>query len=868
MLALTLSGGPLLAASREDRAYRAAVLTFHDKLYSAAEAELTQFLQTYRKSTNAPAAVLLLAQSEYYLKNYAAAGNRLADPVNLASAKAAGLGDQYDYWRAEAQFAAGDFGGAAETFAAVGEDYPASPLVLPALVDAAAAFGKNDNWPRADDLLASTNGLFQRRARLEPANEQVVNGRLLQAESKCAQQDFAGAVQVLGLVNPATLAPEPAWKRALLLYRANLGSKNLDGALAVATNLVQIARLGAGDRWATNLAESVACRAEALQAMGRLPEAAEVWQENLGANVPAEQQRRAILKVADLAVAENLSDAEARLENFLAQYPDSPAGGVARLRLGELQLQAFIGDSTATDELAHARSNLDEIIKAEPGGPLAGGADLDRGWCDWLEATKGDSTASAAKFAESLTNFQAAATVLPRGSEDLAVACFKTGDAQFALADYAKAINSYRAVLTDFSGQTNVARSLGDRALYQILRAQLELHDTNGMDDSMSQLLGSFSASGETANGLLLAGQGFSDFGDPARARALFERFGQERPTSRLMPQVLFALARTYGRERNWPATVTNCEAWLRSYPNDETNKPQVEYFRDWAVGLGGDEARAFGLFTNFVTRYTTNADLTPLARWWVADYYFRQGTNFLDAEREYQHIFQDFPNNPDKRLTGQAQLMAARVAMVRSQYPQAINYLTPLIGNTNAPGDLRDKAKLAYSEALQGMTSETNTVSLLEATQVLAQLYFEAPTNKVGPLAWCETGDCDLKLGALDAATNAFAQVLTAPSADVELRCRARVGWGVALEKKADGLGPESQRALLTLALENYHEVIYTQDRFSDPFWMKKAALQALPLMPLVGEANVKDFIDRLEHWLPQLTDILEKKRAAALKE
>src|ERR1039457_7186517 len=126
--ALVLGGGQLFAATREERAYAAALAAFNDKFYDRAEAGLTQFLQTYRRSTNAPTAVLLLAQSEFYLGKYSAAINRLADAGNLAKAKAAGLGDRYVYWRAEAQFAGGDFSGAAQTFVSLMDNFPDSVL--------------------------------------------------------------------------------------------------------------------------------------------------------------------------------------------------------------------------------------------------------------------------------------------------------------------------------------------------------------------------------------------------------------------------------------------------------------------------------------------------------------------------------------------------------------------------------------------------------------------------------------------------------------------------------------------------------------------------------------------------------------------
>src|ERR1017187_7888966 len=107
-LLLVLGGGQLFAASREERAYAAAVAAFNGKFYDLAASSLTQFLQSYRKSTNAPMAVLLLAQAEFHLGRYPAAVQQLSDPVNLARAKSAGLADGYVYWRAEAQFASGD----------------------------------------------------------------------------------------------------------------------------------------------------------------------------------------------------------------------------------------------------------------------------------------------------------------------------------------------------------------------------------------------------------------------------------------------------------------------------------------------------------------------------------------------------------------------------------------------------------------------------------------------------------------------------------------------------------------------------------------------------------------------------------------
>src|SRR5208282_6172380 len=125
--------------------------------------------------------------------------------------------------------------------------------------------------------------------------------------------------------------------------------------------------------------------------------------------------------------------------------------------------------------------------------PLTGKAYLDRGWCLWL----------AALAPESFAAFQAAAQRLPP-SEDLAVARFKMGDALFAQQDFTNALENYRAVVDDFTDFPAVMQSLGNRALYQSLRACMELTNTAGAEDTMGRILKLYPLSEETGNSLLL----------------------------------------------------------------------------------------------------------------------------------------------------------------------------------------------------------------------------------------------------------------------------------------------------------------------------------------------------------------------------
>ena len=337
VFALVLGGESIFAATtREDRAYAAGVLAFQDEAWNRAETEFALFVQRFPKSASAPSAVLLQAQAK--IKQ-----GKLAEAISLLAAHkstAGSLADQYEYWTAEAQYQSGAFPGAAETFSSLATKFPASPLSLKAVVEAAAALAQIPDWPQVDELLDNLDGVFQRAAKRDPAGETVVNGRMLQAESKCGQRNFAAAIGILKLMKPAKLKPEQDWQRVHLLYRANLGLGDFEAALATTTNLFQLARHSQGGVAATNLAESVACRADVLEKMGRRDEAIATWQQNLSDATPAGQQQQAVLKLAGLAAQNNLSDEEASLEKYLTQFPaGSPVAQLVLLNPRRIALE-------------------------------------------------------------------------------------------------------------------------------------------------------------------------------------------------------------------------------------------------------------------------------------------------------------------------------------------------------------------------------------------------------------------------------------------------------------------------------------------------------------------------------------------------
>jgi TolA-binding protein len=848
--AFTLSIDPVFAASgRENRAYAAAVGAFNDGMYSRAETEFAQFVEKYPESTHVAEAVLLQAQAEFKLGKFAEAINRLKEGRGAAGDRA----DEYVYWIGSVQLQSRDFTGAAETFISLAQTYPKSRLRLRAVVEAAGALTEVRQWSQVVELLQEPNGVFQQARAMDAGGELVARGELLLAQGRFALGDFAGAASVLQAMNLQTLQPELDWQRVYLLCQARLAAGETNAALAATTNLLQVGRLQKDDALR---AESMALRADVLEKMGRIEDAQAAYRENLVTNAPLARQRQAVLKIAELAVGQNqFSNAMPVLENYLAQFPGSAAADTVLLTLGELHLKSYVAQPADTNQLAAARGRFEQFINTQTNSPLMGLACLDRGWCDWLADQK----------PESFDDFKAAAQTIAAlnqpPSVDLLVAWFKMGDAQFAQKDYAGALINYRAVLDGLKISPDAGASLADPALYQILRASLEMGDAAGASNAFAQIYQKNPVGGLVQSSSLLYGESMAS---PADARAVYEKLSSQLSGSPLRAQVALAVARTYEREQNWPAAVTNYEDWLIDFPTNAL-RPQVSYALAQANFQAGNETNAFLLFTNFVTQFHTN-ELAPLAQWWVADYFFRQ-PDYANAERNYKFVFENWPASP---LAYQAKMMAGRAAVARLGYAAAIrDYFIKLEQDTNCPIELRLQATFAHGTALMlSDPADTNQplANFQLATNLFAQICELYPTNELGVLAWNEIGKCALQLSAFDQATNAYAQVVDSTYAGISARSQAQVGLGIVLEKMAAQAPDEERRGLYDQALENYLAVWDSRFETNDPLWVKKAGLQILPLAGQLGAADLNKFIDDLEGLFPQLRESLEKKRVTLL--
>jgi TolA-binding protein len=447
------------------------------------------------------------------------------------------------------------------------------------------------------------------------------------------------------------------------------------------------------------------------------------------------------------------------------------------------------------------------------------------------------------RYAESGAAFKAAAEGLPP-SENQAVARFKLADAQFAQKDFGGALTNYGAVLALASNWPPVSAALKTPALYQSLRASLELTNLLAAEVAMSGILTADPHSAEADAGVLLVAQAWAEAREPAKAQQLFREFGKAFPDSALRAEVDLLVAHLAEQQSDWTNAVVAYDEWLTRFPTNSPLRAQAEFARALVEARAGNETNALARLTNFVAQFPTNA-LAARAQYWVADHYFNQ-LQFQPAETSYKLLFQTWPQSD---LALEALMMAGRAAMAWSAYGNACEYFTNLTSHPNTN-------KLANLEEARRVFSR------------IAQLY---PTNQQTALAWGEIGNCSLQLAAEDGsyylvASNAYQQAIASPFASVAARSQAKVGLGITLEKMAELKPAGEKAALLILARDNYLDVALENEVATDLFWQKEAGKKALKVMEALEDwCAVEKLCVQLQDWLPWARVSLEATRERA---
>ncbi len=838
-LAFIMAGaGVAEAASQaETRDYDAVAIDFNLKQWARAEAEAAKFIANpkYTNSENFAKVVLIQAEAQYNQKKCL----EMVDLLTTQQHRAGSLGDDFVYWLGQAYDCASNCADAANAFARLTRDFPASRFRAEAMFREAEARSQLQDWGRVNDILGKPDGAFQQMAKTNATNEWVARGWLLLGEVQAKQNNFSGAEATLKNIPVLKANPELEWQRLYLLCDAQLLAGHKDDARQTSDGLILAARTKAES------GRSMELQGRILEELEQLPEAVKVYlQISQSDGMPAEQRRNAFLKAVDLTMSQQnkIDEAGQMLDDYFAAHPDLDEKGLETLTRGELRLRKYFltrhdassAAGTSTN-LALAEAAFTNII-AGTNTEYIGKAQLNLGWCLWEEK----------KYPESLTAFSTAVQRLPF-SLDQAVARFKVGDVSYQLGDYAKAASNYNAIIDQYGVLTAVRNELFERALYQLVRAGLEQTNLNLASGALRRILDWFPDGLMGQPSMLLVGQGWSSQGNQTEARKVFEDFIKHFPQSYLLPEVRLAIARTYEAERDWPAALSELDAWVKAYPNSATLS-RAEFTRAQVNYEAGRETNAFMLLTNFVLRFPSD-ELALKAQYWIGDYYWRQ-EDFVSAETKYQEVYKN-TNWAGSRLQYEALMMAGRAAMKRENYGEAIGYFTnPLFKSTNCPLELRLQASFAAGDAKMATAvtaSATNFPAYQEAIENYYQPILDNSSNSpIAALTWGRMGDCYRLLAASDSgqlkrATNAYQQVMNSPLADISARSMAECGLAMALTNMARLKPVGTQLEGLTEALGHYLNVAEGKNRRdgeqADPYWIKEAGKAAGSLDEELGE-------------------------------
>jgi TolA-binding protein len=853
----------VLAATEETRAFNAAAMALQDGLYRQAERDFGDFAQKYPTSPRLPEAILGQAEARLKQSNYDGAIDLLSRFQNQAGKWA----DTNCFWLGEAYFQKQDFRAAAEMFAKLARDFPASYWRLEAVLREAAARAKVAEWSNVVQVLQQTNSAFQAAVGRHVTNDLVAQGYLLLGEAHLAQQHCEGALAALQRLAGFPLPSALDWQRQYLLGRILLADGHTQEALRSTTNLMALA-VASGQR--SFQAETAAFQAGLLENLGRTDEAIAAYQNNLVEGTPLDRQKQANLKIAHLFLLQGrISEAAQRVEEILSRFPKEPASELGLLTLGELRLRQHQAGTASSppvsaetnapakaDYLEQALVALQNFTNQFPQSPLLGRAEYYLGWCFWLQTNVPASQAA----------FQAAVRLLPK-SADQANAYFKLADAQLAQTNLAGAIANYQAVVEGFPGLDEVQTNLVEPALYQMVRASLATNDLAIATNAVDRILARFPNGFYTEPALLSTGLRIGS-NSPAGARQLFSDFAARAPEAPLLPEVELAIARTYEQEEKWPEAIDCYERWLQVFTN-APDQAQAEFARAWANSLAGRDTNALTLFTNFVARYPTS-ELAPYAQSWVADYYLRMSKTW-EAEQVYQLIFRN-TNWAGSPVAYRAKLMAGQAAAAHYSWKDATNYFTMLTSDPKCPPDLWLSAMFGYGDTLMRYdVPETNRPALLQtAAAIFGKICDAAPTNQIAALAWGEMAQCLLQYAKdqqdFEAVSNAFQRAILTPGADVKARSIAKVGLGTTLEKMAAQKTGAERENLLQLACTQYTDVAYGDHEFlregeqQDLFWTRKALREAARLLELLNQPDAaRNLLSRAQKMFPS-PDIADK--------
>lgn len=805
----------------------------------AAEAFHT-FVEEHPDAQRTPLAVLLEAQAHFRMGNYRAVRRLLWNHLWQAGKWA----DEYYYWQGEAYFRLGQFKQAAQRYHWLTEHFPDSRLAFEAAYNEALAHHRLGSYREVIRLLQDPEEPFLKIGTSSDDTEFLIRGRLLLAEAYWSIQRYRLALATLNGIGHQGLSPKQEWEATYLRSRVQLAQHNEEKAVALAEKLLQkaqaIERRGLEE-------EALALQGTIFKRFGHTDKAISAYAILTTQATDTTHRRHALISLVDLRLRQGkISNAAKTLDRFLRGKSKGSKGSdkskaaftdLLHLALGELYLRQYYQSHPPSKRdrslVTKAESEFEHYLDELGGTQLAGKAHLGLGWCRW---ERGEYQKSQAAFAAAVKDLGP--------STPKAIARVKLADTLFLEGQFDEAISQYDSV-TGTDSKFIASYPAEDRAIHQIIRAQLAAGDVGAAGRRAKRALNIASDSDYNDDNLLLVAQAWNRKDRPKQARNWLQKLLDLFSKSQLTPEAEVALARSYVESGNWERAIEQYDAWVEDYP-EHSLLPRVRFDRAWVYYQSGKPSQALKLFQAFLHDYPDHSQ-SPKAQFWIADYHLRNGHN-EQAEAGFQRLYQN-TNWPPSEIKHRARLMAGKAAVARQGYNDAMDYFRWLVKNgppknpqSNISTNLVAKAYFALGDTLVKAPPEGGSRNKLtgyeEAILAFQGIRRNFPDHRLVASALTRIGDCHLQLASktpsrYKQAIRNYRKALSFSSADITTRSHAEVGLGQALEKQATQTRKgKAKQQQIKEARDHYLNVFYganlAKDEKGSPFWVHKSGLEA----------------------------------------
>ena len=750
-----------------------------DGLYEQAERQIWEALSVERTPAEKTDLTILLVRALTGRKNFEHAITLCDESQELL------LQDAFRYWKANAQFEAGQISAAFQTL----ENFPPkSPYLSAALrLQGRAAVSNGD--------LKIAESIFSRFDKQFPAHENAAQNLL----------DLAHVCRERGRGKSAQKALDNLLERFPDTVEADTGRMMLaheliaDGKSKAQKQAAELLRqLGSTESAHPRMRIAAWVELSGIeQAAGRTEAAiealrtAETFTEETVLRIRQQAARATLLfEKGDTEEALALFDAAARIA------PDQETAAAVLIQKAEALLEY--------KQFSKAETAFQSCLNVTEQTPIQRRALSGKGWSLWHQN----------RFEEAAAYFEKAVSKCS-SADELITAYIKAGDARLKAKQFDKAHDNYRK-----ASETDLHHPLAPQAAYQSAIALLSNGNTDKAFRYFQTVESSFPESEFARQAALKRADILQRKGNLEGALEEHIYIAEQYTNAALRAASIHQQGLILFELNRYEDALSAFDSLLKAYPESE-EAPQAFYMRGFCRYLQGHVEEALDILRLFIEKYP-DSNWTPEVLFLLSENAYNQG-DYPQAHESFLQITEHFPQN---ELADDALFWAGNALLKQDNFLDAFTLYSRLAGNY-PQSDLLMQTRFAQGEAL------TELGEFARAILAYEEIIKSEPDTLLAARARGRRGDCLFTLGASE--PERYDEALATYHAlerknDLPFDLKLQTLCKIARCKDKTGNPAE--------ALEHYTEAVYSIGEHSEPLsptavlWFTRAALEAGDLL------------------------------------